>query len=363
MLDWLDRRREAVENIRARTALKRQLSEVEAQSREAREGLETALQAHNGTTVGSLAELAEIGRHIVERANEDRATRRDLEKERKRLESERAETEERRSELNLALAAWSRQWATAISGLPVLAEAKADAVQEVVRLLDAVAADSEQINALIHRIETIKRDDLEFSAEVEEMAARSGIATQKANSLIIIKRLYDAAAAAQQNEDSALTVQSDIDRTRERLREAQLEAERQRKELSALCAVAGVDAPDSLVAAIEESGRRRNLLNQAEEQRLALVPACGGRSLDDLIEAVNALDMDAVPAQLAELGNKSTNDTDKSARVGPWNWSRSFKCMNPPPASARRRPKSRTRGRGLLVWRRSTSSRKSPLGL
>src|ERR1039458_3565459 len=125
-----------------------------------------------------------MGRRIVQRVNDARTQRRDLEREQKRLEDERANTERRRFELEQALADWERQWATATAGLPVPAEAKPDAVQEVVRLLDTVAADSEQSNALVHRIQTMERDDREFSAAVEEMATRSGIAPQSADSLL-----------------------------------------------------------------------------------------------------------------------------------------------------------------------------------
>jgi uncharacterized protein YhaN len=167
--------------------------------------------------------------------------------------------------------------------------------------VDTVAADSEQINALVHRIQTMERDDREFSAAVEEMATRSGIAPQSADSLLTIKRLNGAATSAKQSEDAAATCASDIEHAREGLRQAQLAAERERKELAALCLEAGVEEPDLLVAAIEQSSRKRDLSNQAEEQRAALVPACAGRSLDELTQAVAALDMDALPAQLGDL--------------------------------------------------------------
>ena len=301
MLDWLDRRRDVVEELRTAAALRQQVNQSEDQIRLGREALRMALHPLDVTSEGTLAELVEMGRRIVQRVNDARTQRRDLEREQKRLEDERANTERRRFELEQALADWERQWATATAGLPVPAEAKPDAVQEVVRLLDTVAADSEQINALVHRIQTMERDDREFSAAVEEMATRSGIAPQSADSLLTIQRLNGAATSAKQSEDAAATCASDIEHAREGLRQAQLAAERERKELAALCLEAGVEEPDLLVAAIEQSSRKRDLSNQAEEQRAALVPACAGRSLDELTQAVAALDMDALPAQLGDL--------------------------------------------------------------
>jgi uncharacterized protein YhaN len=85
---------------------------------------------------------------------------------------------------------------------------------------------------------------------------------------------------------------------------AQVEAERQRERLAALCSEAGVDEPDSLGAAIENSSRKRELSKQIADQRKALAAACAGHSLEELINAVNGLNMDELPAQLRELEDK-----------------------------------------------------------
>lgn len=301
MLDWLDRRRDVVEQLRMAATLRRQVEQSEEQIRVGREALKTALRPLDVVGEGTLAELVEMGRRIVGRGNDARTRRRDLEREQKRLEVERTKAERQRSDLEQARADWDRRWAAATTGLPVPAEAKPDAVQEVVRLLDTVATDSEQISAFAHRIQTMERDEHDFSAAVEEMAARSGITPQSADALIAVKVLYDAATAAKQSEDAAATCASHIEHAREGLRQAHLAGERQRKELADLCSEAGVKEPDFLGATIAQSNRRRDLLSQAEEQRSALLPACASRSLEELIQAVAALDMDALPAQLVDL--------------------------------------------------------------
>ncbi len=304
MLDWLDRRGEVVEQLRTSAALRQQVNQSEDQIRFGLEALKMALRALDIKSEGTLAELLEIGRGILQRENDARTQRRDLEREQKRLEVVRTRAERQRSDLNKACADWDRQWATATTGLPVPADAKPDCVKEVVRLLDTVAADSEQINDLVHRIHAMERDDHDFSAAVTEIAVRSGVVPQSSDALIIIRGLYDAATDAKQSEDAATACASDIEHAREGLRQAQLAAERQRKELAALCSEAAVQEPDLLGAAIAQSDRRRDLSNQAEEQRSALLPACAGRSLEELKQAVAALDMDALPAQLAELESR-----------------------------------------------------------
>jgi uncharacterized protein YhaN len=304
MLDWLDRRAEVVEQLRTSAALRQQVNQSEDQIRLGREALKMALHSLNINSEGTLAELLEMGRRIVQRGNDARTQRRDLEREQKRLQVDRTKAERQRSDLDQARAEWDRQWATATTGLPVPADAEPDAVQEVVQLLDKVAADSEQINDLVHRIQTMERDDHDFSAAVGDIAARSGVALQSADALITIRGLYDAATDAKQREDAAAACASDIEHASEGLYHAQLAAERQHKELAALCSEAGVQEPDLLGTAIAQSNRRRDLSSQAEEQRSALIPACAGRSLGELKQAVAALDMDALPAQLADLESR-----------------------------------------------------------
>jgi uncharacterized protein YhaN len=304
MLDWLDRRRDVVEQLRMAATLRQQVNQSEDQVRLAREALKTVLHPLDVAAEGTLAELVEMGRRIVERANDARTRSRDLEKEQKRLAAERTKAERQRADLEQDRAEWDRHWATATTGLPVPAETKPGTVQEVVRLLDTVATDSEQINALAHRIRTMERDDHDFSAAVEEMAERSGIAPQSPDALTTVKSLYDATTTAKQSEDAAATCASDIEHAREGLRQAQLADERQRKDLAALCSEAGVQEMDRLGAAIAQSNRRRDLSSQAEEQRSALLPACAGRSVEELTQAVAALDLDALPAQLADLESR-----------------------------------------------------------
>lgn len=301
MLDWLEARRDVIEALRNAAALKADLSQAEAQLQTWRAALEAALAPFGISVTGVLAEVIQAAREIVERANKARTRRRDLENEHKRLRSEQAKAAKRRSELQESLDKWQAEWASAIQDLPVPAGAMPDAVQAVVDLLDEIAAAAEQINGLVHRIETMRRDDGEYSTQVEKIAARSGTGCEDTDSLIIIKKLHHAATAAKQNEDAAANLRNEIERTREALENARLEAERQRKRLSALCAEASVDTPDSLRTAIESSNRKRELAIQIGDQKKALAAACAGRTIEELVEAVGALDLDALPARLRQL--------------------------------------------------------------
>jgi hypothetical protein len=302
MLDWLERRRELIEQIRSVAALRLQVAGVGDLLRQRRETFASALAAARAPATGSLAELVETARRVVQRADENRTSRRDLDRERERLAREASKGERARADLETELSNWGRQWATAVAGLPVASDTKPETVQEVVRLLDAVAGDSEQIIGLTHRIGTMERDDHEFSTAVHGLAARVGLTDElSTDSLVTIKKLNEAATAAKQYEDEAASIQDDLVRIQEALLRSKDDAERQRRELAGLCKEAGVEEPDRLPEAIEQASRRRDLLNQIEEQRVALLSGCGGRSLDDLIGAVNALNLDALPAQLEEL--------------------------------------------------------------
>ena len=163
---WLDRRGEAVEQLRTSAALRLQVNQSEDQIRFGeRPGNGASCPRYQLRRYPS--RLLEIGRRILQRETDARTQRRDLEREQKRLGRHRTKAERQRSDLaDKARADWDRRWTTATTGLPVPTDAKPDSVQEVVRLLDTVAADSEQINELVHRIQAMERDDHDFSAAV-----------------------------------------------------------------------------------------------------------------------------------------------------------------------------------------------------
>ena len=95
MLDWLETRRDVVDALRNAATLRRDLAETEAQLRSCREALEAALAALQIRATGSFVELIHEARDIVQRANDTRVGKRDLDKEQRRLDSERLKAEAR----------------------------------------------------------------------------------------------------------------------------------------------------------------------------------------------------------------------------------------------------------------------------
>ncbi len=301
MLEWLEKRRDVVEGLLHAAELRRALTEAEGKIQIWRKALETALLTFGEATGGTLSELAQRAQSVVQAENETRTKRRELERDQSKLESERKKAKEHQADVEGALAQWGRDWAEAIKGLPVPFGVTPDTVQEVVRLLDEVATDAEQIKSLVHRIETMGRDEEEFSAEVRRLTALAGVALDTPDALAAVKKLNQAAATAKQSQDTATSVGDDIERTSDQLHNAKLDAERQQKALASLCVEAGVTDADCLQTAIEKSARKRGLVEQIADQRGTLAGACAGHSLEDLVAAVGGLDMDAVPGQLAEI--------------------------------------------------------------
>ncbi|MBS1854929.1 MAG: AAA family ATPase [Acidobacteria bacterium] len=301
MLEWLEKRRNVVEVIEHAAELRRALTEAEGQIQTWRDSLSAALLAFGETAGGTLGQLAQRAQSIVQVENETRSRRRELERDQRRLESERKKAEEHKANVEGALGQWDRDWAEAVKGLPVPGGATPDTVQEVVRLLDEVATDADQINGLVHRIETMERDEKEFSASVKRLAVLAGVALDVPDALAAIRKLNQAATTAKQSHDTAMSLQGDIERTSNHLHDAKVEAERQEKALASLCVEAGVTRPDLLHTVIENSAKKRELIGQIADQREALTGACAGHSLEELVEAVGELNIDAIPGQLAEI--------------------------------------------------------------
>jgi uncharacterized protein YhaN len=310
MLDWVDARREVVDQWQRASGFRRELTGSEGQFENWRAALAAALLALREPTEGSVEGLALRARDIVQASSNLHTKKRDLENEERRLGGEQVRAERHQCDLEAQLADWKRKWAEAVKGLPIPAGAQPEAAQEVVRLLDDISTDAEQIYKLVHRIDTMERNEREFSADVGNIAARAGVVPGSSDALVVISKLNQEATAAKRNEDAAALLQQDIERSNELLRNAELEIERQRRILATLCSEASVSDSESLGAAIENAVRKRDLENQIAEQTKALAGACAGRSVQELVEAVTALDLDTVPGQLKDLEDRQQQNED-----------------------------------------------------
>ena len=312
MLDWLDSRRQVVEQLQHASSQKRELTQSESHVDTWLVALKAALLAiGESDRGGTLDDMVRRARKIVQVATEVKTKKRDLEMDEHRLKTEQSNTERHLADLKREVADWEKLWAAAITGLPVKPEALPDAVLEVVRLLDEVTTDAEQMSGLVHRIETMERDEREFSSEVEKISAQACIKQDNSDAVVVVDHLNREASSAKRDVDAGTQLEQDIERTKIALGIAQLEVERQEKAIAALCTEASVNDSSLLRSAIDEATRKRELATQIADQKRALTGACAGGNLNELLEAVNGLNLDAVPGQLKDIEERQRHSEDQ----------------------------------------------------
>jgi uncharacterized protein YhaN len=130
-----------------------------------------------------------------------------------------------------------------------------------------------------------------------------------------IGMLHEAAAAARRKEELARRTEDDLARNRNQYNAAVREAAACKQICEELCREAGVSEPENLPAAIEAAGRKRNLIERIEGYRKALLPACSDGTLQELIQDVQRLDLDASEARRPELEKRQSELEEEKSRI------------------------------------------------
>ena len=209
MQAWLESRGTLVGQWRDLCRLADQVSEAEAEVKHWRESLSTLLGEAGEFSLADLVSRAEIrvreSAEIQRKRSEAESAIRQL---RSNLES--ARKEQRKSEADFA--EWRTIWTSAIEGLPVSELADPAAVQEVIKMIDAVFAASVEMDGLQYRIDAMLADELNYVEAVCGLALRAGCSElADRDALLAIGSLQEMARTAQTNETRATGITASPD--------------------------------------------------------------------------------------------------------------------------------------------------------
>jgi len=200
---------------------------------------------------------------------------------------------------------WQEQWNAAVKDLgmsgkasPVEATAVLDKVEEMVKKVDKIVG-------LEHRIDGIFRDGEEFEKDVAKVVERvapdlGAIPSEQAVSELH-KRLQDALT------DSATLseLQNQRKEKEEVIRKAGDVIGESEMRLKELCREANCREYGELEEIEERSLKAQRLMEELKSLERQLLDYSGGSSLDELIEEVESVNADALPAQIATLIQQS----------------------------------------------------------
>ncbi|MES1937724.1 ATP-binding protein [Salinisphaera hydrothermalis] len=312
MRDWLDRR-DAALAVRAdridAEAKRDDLAERIAAHRDHARPYLVALGVDESQIAdASLAVLIEHARRLVEREHRKRDDRQRLDRERgeqaRRIEALQSTCEQAEA----TLADWQHDWRAALDELGLDASLDAQAGQAALDVIETGRQHARQARDLAAEQHDLNERRSRFEAELArilEATGRSAAVNEPGEQTV--QRLTAALRDTRSQHERLQTRQADLAAHRERIAQhEQTRAEAERR-LDGLCRQAGVADPDALEAIIARAERRQALIAEHTATAETLTDQGDGQSIDDLIAAVEASDLDTLREQIDALSDQIDN--------------------------------------------------------
>ena len=311
MQAWLESRTNLVGQWRDLGRLTGQVNEAETEVKLWRESLCTLLGVVGESSLVDLVQRAEVR---VRESAEIRRKRTDGELAVRQLRSnlDAAQREQRKNETDLG--EWGTLWGNAIAGLPVSEFADPVAVHEVVKMIDAVFAASEEMDRLQYRIDAMRADEENFIEAVRTLSVRAGRnELVEGDALLAIGKLQEMARFAQTNETRATGVIGGQAREQQKVSDAENAVVRYEKALNELRSEAQTETASLIPDAIRANQKRLDLVGRIDGHRTALAGSCGNLPLNDFVAQVIAADQDLLPSALERVREEIGTLEDKKA--------------------------------------------------
>ncbi|MBI3325330.1 MAG: hypothetical protein HYZ81_01310, partial [Nitrospinae bacterium] len=212
------------------------------------------------------------------------------------LESARRDTHEAADKL----AQWRTGWTAAVAGLGLEGDARPAEANAVLTKLDELLKKLDEADELAKRIEGIDRDARVFEEDVKDLVARIApdlldLPAEQAAAQLNARLNKAQADAARKDELNRQSQEKEAV-----LQGAQFTIKLMREQLDAMCRQAGCSLPEELPALETHSAQAQELHKDIEELEQRLLEQSGGATLNQLIQEAEAIDADAIPAQLDE---------------------------------------------------------------
>ncbi len=203
------------------------------------------------------------------------------------------------------LVQWRERWKDALSvlGLPVEtspAEANAvlDRIEELFNKVD-------KITGLDHRIEGISRDGETFEKDVTQLVERLEPDLRSLPAEQAVLDLHKRLQEARTDSATRLELQNQRKEREQTMGDASAVMRDSELKLKELCREAGCQEFGQLEEIEERSLQAQRLLEELKSLEKQLLDYSGGAGLDELMAEVEAVDADALPAQIAALMQQS----------------------------------------------------------
>ncbi|HVG07423.1 MAG TPA: AAA family ATPase [Thermoanaerobaculia bacterium] len=298
------------------------------QHRHRLESLEDAVRQQRADLAAVLGELGESvprlkglepvlarSEEVVRRLEEEERKRASLEDELRSASSRAAKARQEEETALAELEAWKRSWAGTISGLGLGGDALPSEVSLLVARLNEISKRRQEAEKLGRRVTGLERDLETFRSAVRALAADLAIDRKYLHSEQhpdqTADHLHALLKEARRQDDRRQLLERRIEKLEGEVRDAEAIRRAMEERLAGLRAEAGCDDDAGLEEAERRSAEVRDLRRELDYREKQLLKE--GSALDDLEREAEAVDADALPGLIEQLGGEVE---EKKGRMG-----------------------------------------------
>ncbi len=286
---------------------RRRVEDLEAVVRGYAESLTHGLEGLGEKDVpvdGTLELLLTRGEDLIQTIEAREAEHKELNKELSRLQRQLAKAREVERAAIAALEEWREDWKRAVKALGLSADSKpSEATDALGQLADFFARidDAEEVGK---RIFAIDKDAEEFEEEVRAFAERVApdLAVLPAEEIVV--KLNAALTRAREDDARMKNLRKQIQTVETEIAEAEATIEAMEKRLAELRKAAGCQRNEELEQAEERSDEHHELKQDLADIEDQLLQEGEGLTVGQLAEEAEAVDRDALPGELEQIGRR-----------------------------------------------------------
>ena len=322
---WLDRRDALLERRTVFRSLETEIAEIEHACSEVSARLADAIEATGESADRTMPLREQLGqaRRIIERAKA-----RDTEIAAAQREHEQAETERktRKRDLetaNRSLFAWQDRWTALIAGSWLGEKGRERSpgeVAEILQLLAELPAKFEKREDLDQQIKAMHDGKARFTETVRALATEAGEDFDEGRVVELADRLRHRLAQAREQERIAASKREDLERSRQRCREAEQGLATIKTRLTLMCARFSAVDLDDLGQKLDQASVKVDLIRQikaCEQQLVERLKVSSSAAAESKIETAVAddADIDRMQTELVELETSLDDQDERVARL------------------------------------------------
>jgi uncharacterized protein YhaN len=304
MRAWLDRYGKLMQRAERVREGRCQLNRLHERMHEHTVVLRQALERQGESSTAaddSLNAILARSEALIEIIEDGARRRQELQKQRTTVERELEGARRDQQEAAGLLDRWQTDWTAAVVGLGLDGKSLPVEANAILEVLDELLKKLDEAEGFAQRIEDIERDARAFAEDVRLLVARTAPDLVEASADSAAVQLQARLTKAQADAGKKAGLDRQIKAQESVLQEAESTIERMTARLQVLCRQARCMHPDELPAVERRSAQRQLLQKDIATLEEQLLDQGAGATIDQLLREAEAIEADALPAQLREI--------------------------------------------------------------